>query len=586
MKIAVNKNYIWSKYFVDQLHKVGVKHICISPGSRNTPLTTAFAENKSFIIYSIVDERSCGFFALGLSKSTNKPVAIVTTSGTAVAEVYPAIIEAYYSRTQLIVCTADRPYYLQDRGANQTINQNNIYKNHIKYFGDCGLPELNLKFFVNLKNKIDTGFSICTIKNRGPIHFNFQFEKPLEKNSYTNEIDGELLKKINCISSKMQKETTQKEKIKNIFKHINPKSKGYIFCGSYNYTKQEIESIVSFSNTCNYPIIADGASQLRFIKNKKYILRNYNSLIKSNKFIANLAPEIIIQFGSTPTSTTLLEYFEKCNSIKIVVNKNGDRLDPSNTAKYYFKYEIKGFINQAEKWFINKNKVWFKKINELETEIEKEKTEFFKNQNISIEGTIPLILNKLNQNNVNIFISNSSPIRDVDYFFGKSENKYSIFTNRGASGIDGINSTAIGVAAGSNKKTILVTGDLSFYHDLNGLQNSIKYKIPITIILINNNGGGLFNELPVARYKNIFNKYFITPINLDFKKVVEGYGAKYYKAKNEIDLIQKINSTIKQNQTSVIEIKTNSIKSRLVRMDYWKHISKFVDSKINEAENR
>ena len=142
MKKYINRNYFWADVFVNQLNVFGIKHVCISPGSRNTPLTLAFAKNKSFKKYIHVDERSSCFFALGLAKQTKKPIVVVTTSGTAVAELYPAIIEAYIQRIPLIICTADRPEYLRNTGANQTINQNNIFSNHIRNFVDFGLPSL------------------------------------------------------------------------------------------------------------------------------------------------------------------------------------------------------------------------------------------------------------------------------------------------------------------------------------------------------------------------------------------------------------------------------------------------------------
>ena len=145
MQIKVNPNYFWSNILIDQLVECGLKYVCVSPGSRSTPITYAVSQNKKFQSYVIIDERTSGFFALGLAKKTNSPVLIVTTSGTATAELYPAIIEAYQNRVPLIICTADRPAYLKNSGANQTINQDNIYKNHIRFFYDTGLPKLDIK---------------------------------------------------------------------------------------------------------------------------------------------------------------------------------------------------------------------------------------------------------------------------------------------------------------------------------------------------------------------------------------------------------------------------------------------------------
>ncbi|MDZ7766315.1 MAG: thiamine pyrophosphate-binding protein [Melioribacteraceae bacterium] len=173
MKKSINLNYIWSKFFVDQLALYGVKHVCISPGSRSTPLTTAFAENKKIKKFVIVDERSSAFFALGLAKQTGKPVAVITTSGTATANLYPAIIEAYQQRIPLIICTADRPEYLRETGANQTINQKDLFINHIRYFKDLAIPKLSIKSFSSLQKTIEKAYTTAIAQNRGPVQFKF-----------------------------------------------------------------------------------------------------------------------------------------------------------------------------------------------------------------------------------------------------------------------------------------------------------------------------------------------------------------------------------------------------------------------------
>ena len=210
MKKYINRNYFWASLFVEQLARFDIKHVCISPGSRNTPLSLAFANNKKFKKYVHIDERSSGFFALGISKIIREPVVLVTTSGTAVAELYPAIIEAYYQRIPLIVCTADRPAYLRNTGANQTIKQDNIYRNHIRYFKDLGLPSLGNQRLKSFAEKIGKGIIISTKLNPGPIHFNFPFKKPLEPESFTDKIDFRILDfiiKKYQIKQKIVKET-------------------------------------------------------------------------------------------------------------------------------------------------------------------------------------------------------------------------------------------------------------------------------------------------------------------------------------------------------------------------------------------
>jgi 2-succinyl-5-enolpyruvyl-6-hydroxy-3-cyclohexene-1-carboxylate synthase len=194
MKIKVNRNNFWARIFIDQLAALGVKYACISPGSRSTPLTFTLSKNRKIKSFINNDERSSAFFALGLAKESGMPVIIVTTSGTAVAELYPAIIEAFQQRVPLIVCTADRPSELIGTGANQTINQHNIFKNHIRWFRDLGLPSMSETGFRHLQRIAIKSFQISLTEDRGPVHLNFPFRKPLEPFSFTDEVSKSIFK--------------------------------------------------------------------------------------------------------------------------------------------------------------------------------------------------------------------------------------------------------------------------------------------------------------------------------------------------------------------------------------------------------
>ena len=236
MQIKINRNYIWSNILVDQLAECGVKYACISPGSRSTPLTYSISQNIKIKTFVQVDERSSGFFALGLAKKSNSPVIVITTSGTATAELYPAIIEAYQSRVPLIVCTADRPSYLRNTGANQTINQDNIYKNHIRFFYDTGLPDLTLKSIKKFKGLLIKAFDIANRTDKGPVHFNLPFEKPLEPDSFTDTIEEKLL-------------------LETLAEEYSVKNK----CKTNNQTRVNINALVSALRKSDFGLITIGA---------------------------------------------------------------------------------------------------------------------------------------------------------------------------------------------------------------------------------------------------------------------------------------------------------------------------------------
>src|SRR3990172_10582258 len=193
MKKKINRNYFWAETFIKELSSIGVKYACISPGSRNTALTLAVANNKKIKSFVHIDERCSAFFALGIAKASGTPVILLCTSGTATAELYPAIIEAYQQRIPLIICTADRPPELLNTGANQTINQWNLYRNHIRWFKNIGLPDTSVNRITALKKTAVKAFEVSLKEKKGPVHLNFPFRKPLEPTSFTDEIDAELL---------------------------------------------------------------------------------------------------------------------------------------------------------------------------------------------------------------------------------------------------------------------------------------------------------------------------------------------------------------------------------------------------------
>ncbi|MGE5796165.1 MAG: 2-succinyl-5-enolpyruvyl-6-hydroxy-3-cyclohexene-1-carboxylic-acid synthase [Ignavibacteria bacterium] len=603
MKIKINRNILWARTFVRELASLGVKHACISPGSRNTPLTLAFAECSEIVSYVHIDERSCGFFALGIAKAVDSPVAIVTTSGTAVSELYPAIIEAFYQRVPLIVCTADRPPEHLDCGANQTINQNNIFKNHIRWFIDTGIPEPIIKRIKHIKIIARKAYHESLLHSKGPVHINFPLRKPFEPDSFTDEVNKELVDfaENNFIDKKIffkEKENIiENEKwFREIFNLLKKYSKGIILAGPESYNPQFRSKCGILSEILSYPVLADGASHLRFGDyNKTNILSGFEGLLRSKEFEKNLRPEIIIQFGRTMTSKALDDYLENCSAQRFMINEFGDWFDPSNRSiasfpckphlfceKMITMLRKNGFKRNGNEWLnmmLKANEISCGAKNKIIEEIEE----------LSEPGIIKELLDIL-PDETQLMISNSMPIRDFDYFAPLLKKNIIIYNNRGASGIDGITSTALGIASVNKKTTLLLTGDLAFYYDLTGLLAAKKYSIPIIIVIINNNGGGIFEVLPVSKYlsrlnkgkngQKIFKNYFITPHDLDFAPFVKGFGGNYYLARNKDNFKESLCSALKSKIFSVIEIQTNAAESLRLRNKYWEVIDRELNKKL------
>jgi 2-succinyl-5-enolpyruvyl-6-hydroxy-3-cyclohexene-1-carboxylate synthase len=599
--MKINKNIAWAESFVKEIVAGGVKYVCISPGSRNTPLTWAFAQNKNIKKYVHIDERSSAFFALGLADRTGTPVALVCTSGTAAVEFYPAIVEAYQQRIPLLICTADRPPELRYTGTNQTINQDNLYKNHIRFFTDVGLPNMSIKKIILLKKTVFKALEICCYKNKGPVHINFPFRKPFEPDNFTDDISNKI---NNLLGKTIHKAHAHDTEIKlsgekwflNILEKLRSIKKGMIVVGPERYNNEFYKSVLKLSGILKYPILADGCSQLRFISysedkssrqkgkifsDNKNIICNYEAMFRSTSFSEAFLPEIILHFGRTSTSKGMEEFYGKHSPIKIMINEGGDLFDQTRKGKSYKcspSHFSKSIIEcfQVDKYLWDE-KHWLKPylyadqlLNQLKQKI------LFNSRSLNEIRLINEFLNSI-PNNSSIMLSNSLPVRDFDYWASCSSKKLNIFSNRGASGIDGITSTALGIASLKKEPVFLITGDLAFYYDLNALFIAEKYSIPLIIILINNNGGGIFNSLPISRYPDFLREYLITPHKLNFKKLTEAFGVNYSKVKKWSDFKDLVQRAVSKKNTSVIEIQTDAVNSLDLRKHYWNESNRLLN---------
>ncbi|MHC1738199.1 MAG: 2-succinyl-5-enolpyruvyl-6-hydroxy-3-cyclohexene-1-carboxylic-acid synthase [Ignavibacteriaceae bacterium] len=603
--MKINNNNFWSETLISELIKMGVKNACISPGSRNTPITMALAKSEEIKKYVIVDERISGFFALGLAKSSGAPVIVECTSGTAAAELYPAIIEAYYSRTPLIVLTADRPPHLINCGANQTINQPNIYGNHIKLSLDAGIPQIIAKGMKKIFEMTDSIRAVLQ-KDRGPIHINLPFDEPLEPNNFTGELSANMKTTIAKMASGAQstedaekkypyKETEEYTGLVNL---ITKSERGLIIAGPEESNKNDYrEKILELADKINAPILADVSSSLRFYKlQSKNVIANSDSLLRSDNLNWAIKPDYILQLGRTVTSKSILKYLTQCRSPRFIINEFGDKYDPSKNASGYIKAVpaefIEGLISEIDKGELvpetstNKSKKWLDFFVYADSRIEETKKEVISATRFPIESRIVNEVINLAPPGSNIFLSNSTPIRDFDYFASKTNKDYQVFFNRGASGIDGIISTALGVASANPKPLTVVIGDQALQHDISSLAMANNLGLSITIVLINNNGGGIFYDLPISEYGEDFKKYFLLPQNINFTEIVKGFSGYYKLMPSWQQFKREYGASFERTGVNVLEFRTDAEESQKIRKAYWERIDNSLSTDIFKRLNK
>ncbi|MGM8365158.1 2-succinyl-5-enolpyruvyl-6-hydroxy-3-cyclohexene-1-carboxylic-acid synthase [Virgibacillus sp. W0181] len=563
--------------FVDELSTSGLRDVVISPGSRSTPLAMMLAAHERIKDWVIIDERSAAFFALGIAKQTMEPVALLCTSGTAAANYYPAIVEAYYSRIPLVVLTADRPHELRDIGASQTIDQIRMYSNYVKWFHDMALPEASPQMLAYARSKASRVIYEAQTGNKGPVHLNFPFREPLIPDFNLENMWGEeknSLRAFHPVAS--GKRRLDQTNIAELSALLNGKEKGLIVCGP-QVDQQLASSITKLAAAWHLPVLADPLSQLRAGRHEKeQIVEGYDAILRNPTIREQLKPDFIIRFGAMPISKSFLFYVKEMQDVRqFVVEEHAGSRDPVGNATNFIYSEPNSLCDDLLTVLPERkasDSDWLVKWQQVN---ERSKTILMDEGNTDLtEGTaVKCLLDEI-PNSSSLFVGNSMAIRDVDTFFMTTEKTLTLLANRGASGIDGVVSSGLGTAAATDQPVTLLLGDLSFYHDLNGLLTAKQYELNMTILLLNNNGGGIFSFLPQSKNENNFEKLFGTPLHIDFQPAVQMYGGKYYLANTLEELKNYLSYSYASSGITVIEVQTNRTENTEWHQDKWNQIER------------
>lgn len=567
--------------FVAELVQSGVKDVVVSPGSRSTPMAMVIAEHPEIRLHIHVDERSAAFFALGIAKASGKPAAILCTSGTAAANYYPAIVEAYYSRVPLVVITADRPHELRDVGAPQAIDQIHLYGKHVKWFIEMAPPEKSEEMLRYVRSVCARAAATALTSPAGPVHLNFPFREPLipdlnKENLFTHEerLDGY----VTIRQSELTLHNNQLESLKN---ELRQYERIIIVCGSIDNGVFP-EAVTTFAEKLQAPIIADPLSQLRSGKHRlENVIDAYDTFLRNDDAKKVLQPDLIIRFGAMPVSKALTIFLkENKQAEQWVIDSGGGWRDPSllTTSMIYcdeaaFCYALNAVIEQE------KSSDFLLKWKELNSFTKEHLMKIRESSDLN-EGKVFYELFELLPEGATLFVGNSMPIRDLDTFFYSNSKSIRIMANRGANGIDGTISTALGAAV-VHQPMYLVLGDLTFFHDLNGLIMSKLYHLNINIIVINNNGGGIFSFLPQSNHPNHFEKLFGTPLDLQFEHAIRMYHGQYELIKDWTHFSSSVEGCSSFQGLNVLEVTTNREENLKEHRILWEFVSQEISQLVN-----
>lgn len=570
--------------FVNELVQTGVIDVVVSPGSRSTPLAMMMAEHPKLKVHIQIDERSAGFFALGMAKAIKKPVALLCTSGTAAANYYPAVIEANYSRVPLIVITADRPHELREVGAPQAIDQIHLYGKHVKAFYEMPLPEKEISIIRFVRMTCARAVGTACSNPTGPVHLNIPFREPLIPSLENEDLFKVEERTDRYVQIETGSWTIDQAQFAELAHQLSDHRNGVIICGPMDddHFKDEI---IYLAEKLSFPILADPLSQLRSGEHDhSQIVDSYDNFLRNEVTKQYLKPDIILRFGAMPVSKALSIFLKENHTAKhFVVDGGSGWRDPSALASNMIFCDeaifCKSIISLLSESLENKMLEKWKAINE----VAKEQMLMVRDLTDMDEGKLFALLVDILPQNSTLFVGNSMPIRDLDSFFYSNQKSIRVMANRGANGIDGIISSALGAAVYS-EKMYLVLGDLTFYHDLNGLLASKLLDIDLTIIIINNNGGGIFSFLPQANHPKNFELLFGTPLDLDFEHVVKMYNGSFMKTENWDDFLSAFSTTKKESGLKVLEVPTNREKNVVQHRKLWNSVSREIE-KFIEGES-
>lgn len=517
-------NELWGTALASTLAGLGVRYVVISPGSRSTPLVLALTGEKPLRCISVLDERSAGFLALGIARATLEPVVVVTTSGTAVANLLPAVVEARESRVPLLLLTADRPPELRECQSGQTIDQVKIFGGYPIGYHELMLPEATSAAVSCLRQVLVHAWSVAKGKlpgMGGPYHLNIplrdplvppadaawqqmEWQPPVERVAFSTEATVELP------ASFWQK-------------------RGLIVAGASIWTPSRRAQVRELSKRLGWPVLADTLSGLRDEQDWEGLIAGYDLALRNAEFAAAMAPQVVLQIGSLPTSKVLRQRLQEwdpelwvmdpavrnLNALhlraqELPIGIEELKLDSISSGQEQSEISL-DYLNhwsQCEAWCRENLRQLLGENPNFEARWVNELTEFLSHDP---GGQVP------------VMVGNSMPVRDWEYFRQPGVGGGVTFCNRGANGIDGQLSTAVGLAE-DHGRAVLVSGDLSLLHDTNGLLHHRRMQGELLVLLIDNSGGGIFRHLPVQAVNPPFDEFFLTPQQVDWPLLAGAYG--------------------------------------------------------------
>ena len=521
--IPINRTYAPLQVLVDELWRCGMRHAVTSPGSRNAPIALTLAAAAGIEAVSVIDERSAGFVALGMAKASGRPVAVTCTSGTAAANLHPAVVEAWEARVPLIVLTADRPPELREVGAGQAIDQIKLYGSSVKWFVEVGTHPPGRDTAIHHRALGCRAYWTAASGRPGPVHLNLPLREPLApepENLPPGDWDGRPGARP-WTELREHASAPHADDVHELAERIASAPRGAVVCGPS--TEQVAEPAARLAAVTGWPLLAEPTSGVRFGEHdRSHVVAHYDVLLRAEEFASAQRPELVLRVGDMPTSKPLRAWL--ADLPQVLIDPHAGWHEPTRRAELILASAagptLDALASAVEMRSAQPDPAWlgaWLSADELVPAALAESPDEFEPKLIAaLEEELP--------GEALLWVSSSMPIRDVESYFPQSEKRLRVLANRGANGIDGVVSSALGAAIASGLPTWVLIGEIALQHDVGGLLAARRAGVQLEVVCIDNGGGAIFDFLPVAAHADpvAYEQHVATPTTTDLESLAPG----------------------------------------------------------------
>lgn len=577
-----NRNYVAMEALVAELARCGVRDACLCPGNRSAPLAFALAREAGIRLWTHVDERSAGFFALGLARATRRPVAVACTSGTAAANLVPAAVEAHHARVPLVLLTADRPPELRERSAAQTIDQAKLYGSHARWSFDPGPPEPTEAGLRHVRAAACRAVSEAWGAPAGVAHLNLPMRDPLDpfpEEGIDVLPDGGRLRAEPHTEAARVVVSPSPEQLRRVAALLEGARRPLVYCGPLDAEDVAlVPALRALAERLGAPVLAEPISNLRRPELGAHLVDVYEALLRAPEFAAAADPDVVLRLGGPPTSRTVATWLDARDAELVVVDEPGGWADPSCRASHLVRGSTVDVCRALADGVVRTGarpgwlEQWVRAVTRaraaLGASLEAGPAPF--------EGHVVRAVAQVLPPSATVYVASSLAVRDLDWFWPDGPTPVRFLANRGANGIDGFASSVLGAAAGG-ERVLGLCGDLSFFHDVSGLVAARRLGLRACFVVQNNGGGGIFDFLPAAKapagYAEHYEDLFVTPLGLELGLLVRAFDVGFERVDTVAGIAPAVARAWESDRTSVVEVAIDRSESRAGHARAWRAVA-------------